>query len=498
MNNPMAARLTALALGALLIGACQGTSVADPDPFSEPRLRATLNALTSPAMEGRLAGSEGYERAVQWAAEQFAELGMEPLGSRGFCQPVELEVNEFQTAPQLSIVGSERAMELGRDFVARGFSGSGRITAPVVFVGYGLSEPDLGWDDYAGLDVDGKVVLAFKEAPPWAPAEGTWGAAPLPRPKARTAAAHGAVALLLVSGPGRDHIDVPFGSVVHGPGVQDEHVPQLHVTEAVADQMLAADGVRLSELKERLEASHEPQSRETGTEVSIVVEARYRASQMTCNVVARLRGTDSGPKHVVIGAHLDHVGSQGELLFPGANDNASGVAGVLATAAALAARDEKPVHDVVFVLFAGEEQGLLGAEAYVEAPALPLEDCLAMLNLDCIGEGAAIKLGSGKAYPELWQLARSLDAEHDQLMVEDTWWGGGADAQPFFEAGVPTLYFNLDQGYHHIHRPEDTVDSLNYAVLAATSRLAYLTTAAIADGGYDGEARQPHDEGAGE
>ena len=169
------------------------------------------------------------------------------------------------------------------------------------------------------------------------------------------------------------------------------------------------------------------------------VRARYEEHRPSVNVVGVLEGSDPDLRGqvVVVGAHLDHVGEQAGLLFPGANDNASGAAAVLSMADAFARGGVRPRRTVVFALFSSEESGLFGAKRYVERPAVPLERTVAMLNLDCIGVGDSIQLGSGKTSPKLWQLARDLDARGARLSVADTWGGGGADATPFAERRRP-------------------------------------------------------------
>ncbi len=457
-------------------------------------LLATATWLASPQFEGRLAGTPGHDRAARAMAARFREIGLRPGAPDGYLQRFAIESNTIESC-RLDLVRTGRPPKryrLGDDYVCRGFSGSGRVTAPVVFVGYGLSLPELGYDDYAGIDVRGKIVLAFKEPPVWNPAAGAWGEAHLPRPKAAAAASHGARALLLVSLPDSTKPPArPIGSVLHGPGEQDERFPQLHVSAAVAEDLLLGSGATLLSLRRAIDGGHAPASRPLPAVVTAEVRARYRRAAETANVVGILPGSDPSLARecVVIGAHLDHVGRQaGALLFPGANDNASGSAALLAIAGAFARGGPAPARTLVFALFSGEEQGLCGAKAYVASPAIPLDRTVAMLNIDCVASGDSIQLGGGKSSPRLWALARGLDAERARLTVARTWKGGGADAAPFFEAGLPTLYFATTNGYGDLHLPTDTPATLKPALHAAVARLAYLTARAVAGDGYAREA----------
>jgi Zn-dependent M28 family amino/carboxypeptidase len=202
------------------------------------------------------------------------------------------------------------------------------------------------------------------------------------------------------------------------------------------------------------------------------------------NVVGKIEGTDPELKeeYLVIGAHLDHVGSQAGLLFPGANDNASGSAGILEIAEAFQSCDLKPKRSILFVLFASEEQGLFGSKHFVENLKIDTNKIVAMFNLDCIGYGDSIQVGNGKSSPELWNLVRKIDKENFNLVVEDTWSGGGADLTPFYEIGIPGLYFVSKYSYEHLHLPTDSPETLNIVLLEKITELAYLAAREIADG----------------
>lgn len=461
--------------------------------IAAPDLLAAVEALADPQLAGRMPGGEGYEQAVEGAVFLFSGLGLRPGGDDGFRQRFEMEYNDIPAPCRLALTGAdgvERELELGSDYVWRGFTGGGEIDAPVVFAGYGLSAPERGYDDYADIDVAGKVVLAFKQAPRWKPDDGEgWDGRELPRPKAITAAIRGALGLLLVSRPADERPQPVIGSVLHGDGVQPMDVPQAQISLPAAAALFSGGMDELIGLQREIDAGRAPRPRDLPARARMEVRPRYQPRAEVCNVVGILPGSDPGlaDECVVIGAHLDHVGRQGEVVFAGANDNASGSAAVMAAAAAMAGAPRRPARSVVFVLFAGEEQGLYGSRHYVENPAVPLERTVAMLNLDCVAHGDSIQLGGGKTQPRLWSLAREIDAGHAALTVDRTWAGGGADATPFHEAGVPTLYFATTNSYTHLHLPSDTPDTIDPQLLAEVARLACRTAWAVADGSYSGE-----------
>ncbi len=455
------------------------------------RLLADVGHLTDPALDGRLAGSPGYLAAARWAADRFATLGLSPGGEDGYLQWFDIEYNAFVASPTLVVTGADgvtTACALGPDFTARGFSGSGDLASSVAFVGYGLSQPDRGYDDYAGLDVTGKIVLCFKPNPSWAPSDSTaWAAdSQTPRQKSLVAQAHGAIGLLwfetaATGKPAR----APIGSVLHGPGKMPVNFPQLEISEGVAEKLLGAGAGEAARLRELIDKDKKPHSKALESTAKVSVYADYSAKHPTCNVVGVLRGSDPklAGEALVIGGHLDHVGRQGEgLYFPGANDNASGASAVLRLAEAFARAGARPARTVVFVLFSSEESGLEGAKWHVAHPFLPLKDTAAMFNLDCVACGDSIQVGSGKTSPELWARARALDEAGDNFMVTRTWGDGGADAAPFSQAGVKTLYWVTTNSYPHLHAPGDLPETLNGPLYEKLVRLCFRTAWEVAMG----------------
>ncbi|MBP1683647.1 MAG: putative aminopeptidase [Ignavibacteriaceae bacterium] len=207
------------------------------------------------------------------------------------------------------------------------------------------------------------------------------------------------------------------------------------------------------------------------------------------NVVGLLEGNDPELKneYLIIGAHLDHVGSQAGLLFPGANDNASGSAAIFELANAFQTSSLRSKRSIIFVLFASEEQGLYGSKFFVKNMNIDTNKVIAMLNLDCIGYGDSIQIGNGKSAPELWKLTDEIDELNSNLMIKDTWKGGGADLTPFHEKGIPGLYFVSKYSYDHLHLPTDTPETLNPDLFESIVKLAYLTAREVADGNYHKE-----------
>ncbi len=466
--------------------------IVDPglESIKSEELLRTVKILASAEFNGRLPGSEGYNKAANFASERFAKIGLQPAGDEGFFQYLEVEYNKIDTPAVFNLIMNNKSYPyiLGKDFVLRGFTGAGNLNLPVAFCGYGISRPDLGYDDYEKINVKDKIVMVFKQNPSWKINDESWGNE-YPREKTRVAYEHGAKGILFVSRPNDEKPQPLIGSVMHGEGEQIDSFPQLHISLEAANDFLSFINMSINECQTRIDEKKIPFSFLTRRKAEIIVNAHYEKSAKTMNVVGKIDGTDPELKeeYLIIAAHLDHVGSQAGLLFPGANDNASGSAGVMELAEAFQKSELKPRRSILFVLFASEEQGLFGSKHFVENIKINSEKIVAMLNLDSISSGDSIQVGNGKSSPELWNLARKIDKENFNLVVEDTWNGGGADLTPFYEIGIPGLYFVSKYSYEHLHLSTDTPETLNQNLLESIVRLAYLTAREVVDGNYKRE-----------
>ncbi len=450
-------------------------------------LMTTVRWLASPDFAGRLAASPEYLRAAHDMARRFAAAGLEPAGEDGFFQHLDVEYNDIRECALAwaGEAGPWRAFAHGPDYSCRGLTGSARLEAPVVFAGYGLSQPGKGYDDYAGLDARGKVVLVIKDVPPFAIADVVLGESTLTRPRARAAAAHGAVGLLIVPSPSTAHPQPPIASMLEGPGPENTSFPMMQLSVAAAESLVAPSGERLGALNAAIDSTHAPHSRALATRVRMTVAARYTAAQGSLNVVGRIPGCDPtlARECVVVGAHLDHVGRQAGLVFPGANDNASGASAVLQIARAFAKSGVRPRRTVFFTLFSSEESGLFGSRHFVDHPPVPLQDVVAYLNLDCVGVGDSLDVHGGETWKTLWGVVRAANAAEPRgVLIPRSGAGGGADAQPFSDRGIPTAYFASHPSYTHLHLPTDTPETLNPALFEEVARTAFRTAWRLAQG----------------
>ncbi len=443
-----------------------------------------------------MTGSEGERRAAAYLSGRLAELGALPLPGRdGYELPFTFTAGTRDTGTTLAIrdaAGEQRWG--GADFVqALSFSDSGAVTAPAVFAGYGLVVPEGpgngGYDSYAGLDVAGKIVLVLRYFPEEAPPELRSELARYAglRYKAMQARERGAAALLVATGPSSPHagevVPLAFDTAVAGSAIV-----AASVAGPVAERLLAARGGDLASLQAALDGGnpHVAGFALADTEITLDVEVE-REERTAANVAGYLPSAGAAATAepwLVLGAHYDHLGtgrsansladaSAAEAVHPGADDNASGVAAVLAAGAALA-RGERARH-VVLAFWSGEELGVLGSTQFLRDAAPPPAEIAAYLNFDMVGRARDNRLtlqaaGSSDAWPRLVE-GVNVPIGFDLALVDDPYLP--TDATPFYQAGIPTLNF-FTGSHEDYHKPSDTAEKIAYAELERVARFATL------------------------
>lgn len=455
----------------------QASGDAEPAPVEEAVVDAcfdrVVTELSSDAMEGRGLGSAGLEAAATVIERELAALGMEVES-----QPFEVQVGVTDTgASTLSVTDGEPTAD--DDWTPLAFSSTGTFDAELVFAGYGITAPPLEYDDLAGVDLAGKVVLALRFEPgendEESPFEGRrptrWSDIRYKAFKAREA---GAVALVLVEGPAGAQDDEPErlpNLQAVGP-TSTAGLPVVQVRRSVATAWLAAGGLDLAALQAGIDSSYTPATQVVpGVRVSGNVDLEIERATVR-NVLGVLPGRGSlADETIVVGAHYDHLGRGGrgsmkpdsDDIHNGADDNASGVAAMICGTAELSEGAEaEPRRALVVAAFAAEEHGLLGSGHYVDHPIRPLEDTVAMVNLDMVGRMVERKLsalGSDSA-PQWAGLleAAATDQELDVQMGGDGY--GPSDQMSFYSRGVPVVH--LFTGAHaDYHSPTDDAETLD-------------------------------------
>jgi hypothetical protein len=446
-------------------------------PFESQTAKAFLDTLCCDAFGGRKSGDPEAHQAELWVAGKFAEFGLQPGGTDGYLQPFPILNNrELEASLELrNGVHGRKRYQHGEDFHLITNSGSGAVEAEVVFVGYGICEPERSRDDFAGQDLQGKIALIYKAVPG---SERDWEEQLTRDYKLKKAVEHGAAAVIFVSD--REAIS---GAAIHRDAFHPQ-VPVLLVSEHVVDDLFRGTGFKFATLKDRLPQS--PQSFATGKIARVRTRLRYDANAVASNVIGILPGADAALRDewIVVGGHLDHNGinAAGDI-FRGADDNASGASVVLELARGFAALKVKPKRSLLFIEFAAEEQGLLGSEYFVAHPTVPRERIAAMFNFDCCGIGTGpVGFGGAEHFPEIWdayQAGRS--AEETANLRLSTIWRNGSDNHSFETAGIATFNYWSSGERSFYHQIEDLPEAISPTVLGNVGREAAEFIAFLAD-----------------
>jgi hypothetical protein len=460
-------RSFALLAIATAVLAASSTPQADPNRYVND-----VRMLASPEMEGRGAGTNGIVRAEHLLEKRYKELHLEPAGVKGYEQPFSVITGARLKSDNRCAVessGQKQELKVEKDFVPFSFSSSGEVSAPMVFAGYGVTADEFHYDDYAGLDVKGKIVAVLRYEPSGLAAHGQTQHSQLIT-KAINARNHGAKALIVINGKlgdGEEDLLTRFGSVS---GPENVGIVMLQVKNAISDGWFQAAGKTLKDVQEQINATTKPASFEFPNTLHVSLNVDIETTRATVNnVLAWLPGQTD--EYVIIGAHYDHLGrgnvdslapSQIGQIHPGADDNASGTAGVLELARLLAPERGKLKRSILFMDFAGEELGLLGSAEWVKEPTRPLDKAVAMINMDMIGRIKDDKVyiggvGTGSTFKSVLEQAE----KEAPFKFESSPSGySSSDHTSFVTKKIPVLFFfsGLHSDYH---KPSDTWDKIN-------------------------------------
>jgi len=500
------------------------------DSIRQSELRADLFFLASDSMQGRLAATAENRLAAEFIKSRFDRLGLTPVGQNGsFFHEYNLTTASLADNNQLLVStdngNSERSLRLLQDYYPLNFSASGRARGDLAFTGFGIMSPERGHDDYSGGTVAGKVVLAFDHEPGERDPDSVFDGvvrSEVARSlrKALFAQEQGAVALLIVSDihnhTGPDNFQRQANSTwpvnprrvpryTLSAWMDQVRIPVAQISPAVASALIHGSGYTLEKLSEVAEidggVTPIPMTERT-VEITATVDRRVIPDR---NVVAMLEGSDPelSDELIIICAHYDHDGVANGQVFNGADDDGSGTVALLEIAEAFAraaADGMRPRRSVLFAAWNSEERGLLGAWAYTEQPIVPLEQTVAVLNMDMVGRNEEVPVGGGRRFNGLEiQTAESnensvnimgytyspdlqtevqeaneayglrLKMEYDNnasnlLRRSDQW--------PFLQNGVPAIFFHT--GLHpDYHTPYDQPEKINYQKLETIARLVH-------------------------
>jgi hypothetical protein len=546
----------------LLVLLVVGTGFTDePESVIDPKIKPGFSAiktenvenylqfLASDYLEGRDTASKGLHIAGDYVASLYKLWGVKPAGDiidgkRSYFQYFPVVEYEYLDSSYLTISQNNGKTERKVKFAYRvdflfgrgGKPMSQSIEAPVVFAGYGVVDRDLNYNDFANTDVKGKIVLILRGIPgeknPKSPfykkiKEGRRYFYTLRMNKFKELERRGAIACLMVglaeTGMSpfyyemamRDHPYIPDNEIrpplhrMYIPNLKEktgEGIIYLAVSERVADEMLASEGVSITQLQKKIDEAISPHSFElSGVNATLSMDLKEEI-KTTRNLIGMIEGSDPVLKNeaIVIGGHYDHLGIKNGYVWNGADDNGSGTAAVMELVRAFTLNKEKPKRTIILALWSGEEKGLLGSRYYtVNHTIIPIEKAVVNINLDMFGRDIDPEDFPGfvkrnkKRHPFLADL-KPEDAKkiveaygtiHCPMLKEITEEENknvgliplvslherafGSDQQPFFENRVPVIFFHSPV-YTDYHQPSDTVEKINFDKVTKVAKLIYL------------------------
>ena len=452
-------------------------SWAENDDITAEEIIEHIRYLASDQLQGRKAGTEGCEKAAEYIAFHFKKAGLIPLGGDGtyfqnfsFTSGVKLGDSNSMTVD----IGERKLdLQVGKDFLPISFSSDGELRGGLVFAGYGISSKQLNYDDYAGIDVKDKIVLVLRYTP-----EGNNRKSPFYkyaslRYKAINAGEKGAKGIIFTT-PLSQKEEEGLGGIRFDGSFADSGVHAIILKREIAQEVLKTAGKDMKTLEQKLGDKKPSSFIIPETEAQIHTEL-IREKSSTANVVGYIEGSDQSLKDqvIIIGAHYDHIGlgdgvSRGDdktdknKVHNGADDNASGIAGLIELAEYFSNQRASLKRSLLFIAFSAEELGLLGSSYYVKHPKAPLVNTVAMINMDMIGRLRDDKLtvfGSGSS-PEWKPLLESFNSNLGLTSQTKDSGFATSDQTVFYANDIPVLHFFT--GVHEdYHAPDDDWQKIN-------------------------------------
>ncbi len=482
------------------------------------RLKSDIAYLASDKLQGRLSLQPGSQLAIDWIVAQYKAAGVEPAGpGHSYLQRVPLI--EYRADPDnsgLTIRRNGKSETYRYPDAYEAYPANTTVRGAVVFAGFGITAPELHYDDYAGIDAKGKIVLIFDHEPQETDVHSVFNGKGNTRyagtyVKTLNAQKHGAVAVLVVAEPNRNHpsnqerlarikgrnerAKIPLQALAERP----IHIPAYTISDAIAADLL---GGHQKELQQAIDSTLKPQSKVLlGLTAELKIAATGRRRADTYNVLGVVKGSDPtlSAETIVFSAHYDHDGiTPNGGIFHGADDNASGTTGVVELARAFQKNGVKPRRSLLFAVFAAEERGLLGSYSYVAHPTRPLNTTRAVINFDMIGRNETpsdqtnglidinrdtsnelnlVGTNYSPSYKQIVERANNmvgldLNYKWDEEPALNVYFR--SDHYPFALHDIPSLWWFT--GFHpDYHQITDTADRINYEKMAKILKLAFIT-----------------------
>jgi len=452
-----------------------GTLVSSAQDITTKDLEKHITYLASDELEGRKPGTPGGLLAAEYIRDQFEEMGLQLLGDNGF-QYFEV-VTHVELGPQNSFKFNDYTGEAGVDFIPYSFSENQVLETDIVFTGYGfeIDSDSIIWNDYEGVDVAGRWVMVLRGDPELDDPNSVFAQYSGARGKALRARDNGAAGILLVT-PVQMNKEDDLTKMNYDKSTSRSGIPVINIKREVADEILSSAAKTIEELENSLNEDRKPSS----FSVPVVLKASTEVIQKkesTQNVVAMLEGQDDmlRNEYILVGAHYDHLGMGGPgsgsraidtiAVHNGADDNASGVAGMMEIAEKMAQGGIEVKRSIIFIAFGAEEMGLLGSKYFTRNPYIDLDDVSSMFNFDMIGrlrpEEKALMIGGTGTSEESVAILDNYKEELDFSLAYSSEGFGASDHASFYGQDIP-VFFITTGAHEDYHTPVDDSDRINY------------------------------------
>ena len=469
----------------ILLGLCliQLKKSKDFPKITENEIMSHIRYLSHESRGGRYPGTKGSKDVIAYLVKEFKSYGIKPGINKSFVQPFDITTDLEIDKSSFATLNND-TLKLGDEYTPLSFSSDGNATGALVFVGYGfnINEEKLKWNDYKNIDVKNKWAIIMRHGPSRDEKHSKYANHMPLHKKMLVARDMGAVGVAFISQVEDENI-LPFNYM---PGYKNEGIPAIHFSNEFADKILKQEGWSRRKIQEEMNQklnsiSFEIDNQKLTTKIKIN-KLKIRAG----NVVGEIRSGNRKHRdeYIVIGAHFDHLGLGGHgsgsrkpkdvLVHPGANDNASGTAGLLEIAQKLSTQKGRLKRSVLLVGFDAEEKGLLGAKHFIKNPPIDLDKIITMINLDMIGgmKDSTVTVGGVGTSPSFEPLLDSLEKSRNIKISMSKPGFGPSDHAAFYSENIPVLFFfsGFDNEYH---TPNDTWKNINLKGTESIVNLVY-------------------------
>ena len=463
----------------IIVGLCffwfrqAGPGLNGTSDISEKDIVKHIRFLSDDKRAGRYPGTRGSKDVIAYLINQLKSYGVQPAGEGSSFKQTFSILDSVKIGRNNSLKINDRPLNIEEDYTPLWFSGNSSVSAEVVFAGYGINliSDSLVWNDYKDLNVDGKWVMVMRHSPERENPHSVYAPHSDLHKKMIEARDRGAVGIIFISQV-EDSTLIPFKYI---PGYSKSGIPAIHINNEVADDILNSIGSSRKVVQDKMNSNLKPESfKISDVKISANVELKNIYSR-AANVIGKIvsRNHKYRDEYIVIGAHFDHLGYGGpgsgslkpdtNAIHNGANDNASGTAGLLELAHKLQNNRQLLKRSVLLIGFDAEEKGLLGSKYFIQNPTVEKSDIVTMINMDMIGKmkDSIVVIGGVGTSPIFEKILDSLSMDSGLKFEFDQAGYGPSDHASFYSEDIPVLFFFTGDYDNNYHLPEDDWQFIN-------------------------------------